>query len=354
MTTWRELGPALARGEKLTYNQSRAIMSKIMSGEFGEVELASFLSILAFRGVDVTELRGLADEMQDRAEAISLPQNVVDIVGTGGDGANTVNISTMAAIVIAGAGVPVVKHGNRASTSASGSADVLEALGVNLAVGPTRIVDAFDKAGIAFLFANLFHPSMRHAAHVRRTLGFPTAFNVLGPLTNPARPDASAVGVARADAAPLVAGVFAERGSSAFVFRGAEVGLDELTTVENAQIWVVQRGRVSKRTVSLTNLLDLQPARLEALRGGDPADNAASARRVFAGEEGPVADAVALNAAIGLMAGLAGKDADQTGPNWHDLETFDEGLQVCFTRARNALKSGGAARTLSAWVEATN
>ena len=186
----REWGPIIASliaGEALGYDQSYWLMDQVMSGELGEARLASFLTAMAIKGATVEEIHGLADGMQDHAQRVDLPSRALDIVGTGGDGYKTVNISTMSAIVLAAMGIPLVKHGNRASTSKSGSADVIEALGVNLDVEVDQLRSIFDEVGIAFLFANKMHPSMRFAAPVRRALGFPTAFNVLGPLTNPRR-----------------------------------------------------------------------------------------------------------------------------------------------------------------------
>lgn len=358
MTQWAQLAPILAAGQDLTYQQSRDLMGLIMGGELGEVRLSAFLSMIAVRGIAVNELHGLADQMQAEAQKIDLPSESVDIVGTGGDGAHTVNISTMAAIVIAAAGYPVVKHGNRASTSSSGSADLLEALGVDLNLNNQQIRRSFQQANIAFLFANKFHPSMRHAARVRRDLGFPTAFNVLGPLTNPARPRASAVGVARAEAAPLVAGVFAQRGSNAFVFRGLETGLDELSTVEEARIWAVQDGEVLETEVNPASLLHIPRAALQDLRGGDAHDNARVAHRVFAGEEGPIADAVALNAALGMMAASASGLVPEggqvfTATTWTDPEILVAGLREGYEHAMGVLSSGRAANTLETWVNST-
>lgn len=343
MSSWEDIAQDLSAGKTLSYGQSRELMAAIMSGSLDEVRLASFLSFLALRGVEVPELRGLADEMRSLALPIDVPQNVVDIVGTGGDRANTVNISTMAAIVIAAAGLPVVKHGNRASTSACGSADVLEALGVNLELEIPQIVDVFNETGIAFLFANKFHPSMRHAARVRRELAFPTVFNVLGPLTNPAKPDVSVVGVARQGAAPLVAGVFAERGTTAFVFRGTELGLDEVTTAEPTEIWEVRDGKIKHMVVDPAEIAGLPRTTVEELRGGTPAQNAEIARNVLAGMPGAVSDAVALNAALGIMA--ADEQTD---------ESFEDRLGKAVGAAQRVLGDNSAAATLDRWVAATN
>lgn len=348
MTLWGGLAGDLVAGRELAYGDAYKLMGQVMAGELGDIRLASLLSVLAARGVSTDELHGMADAMRDRARRINLPAASVDIVGTGGDQAHTVNISTMAAIVIAAAGVPVVKHGNRASTSASGSADVLEALGVNLDLRPSQIEGIFPHTGIAFLFANKFHPSMRYAATVRKELGFPTAFNILGPLTNPAQPQANAIGVAKEAAGPLMAGVFARRGTNAVVFRGADHGLDELTTTESAQIWEARDGHVSHSWFDPARELGLTPADLADLRGGDPRDNARAAREVFGGQAGPIADAVALNAAAGLVAaqGIGGK----TPPS----QPFAKRLAKEYALARRILESGAAEEKLERWVELSN
>lgn len=339
MTQWDDVAGKLVSGGELSYRQAYDLMTEIMAGELGDIRLATFLSLLAMRGVATEELAGLADSMRDQARRIDLPVDSVDIVGTGGDQAHTVNISTMAAVVIAAAGTPVVKHGNRASTSASGSADVLEALGVNLDLNNEKLEEIFPQTKIAFLFANSFHPSMRHAAAVRRGLGFPTVFNVLGPLTNPARPRASAIGVANADVAPLVAGVFARRGSSAMVFRGATRGLDELTTTDSAQLWHAVDGKVTYREFDPATEFGMARAKLEELRGGSPAHNAEIARRVFDGQEGPITDAVALNAAAGLVAANGHSDGDVI-----------EQMRAALVPAQEAIFGGAAAKTLDRWV----
>jgi anthranilate phosphoribosyltransferase len=341
MTTWESVAPDLVAGGQLTYDAACDLMGQIMDGDLGEVRLASFLSLLAMRGVGTNELHGLADAMRDRARPVSLPSNVVDIVGTGGDQAHTVNISTMAAIVIAAVGVPVVKHGNRASTSSSGSADVLEALGVNLQTTPKQLAESFSKARIAFLFANNYHPSMRHAAAVRQALAFPTVFNVLGPLTNPARPEASAIGVANLDLAPLVAGVFARRGNRALIFRGTERGLDELSTIEPAAIWEVRGGETQKQIVDPAEILGVSRSVLDDIVGGDPSENAKAALDVFGGATGPVSDAVVINAAAGIVA------------YEHNAEgkTLVERLTDAATRARAAITEGKALETLHTWAK---
>jgi anthranilate phosphoribosyltransferase len=275
--------------------------------------------------------------MLEQATAVQLPMSTVDIVGTGGDGAHTVNISTMAAVVTAAAGVPVAKHGNRAASSSSGAADVLEALGVVIDLPAEAVARCVAEVGIGFFFAPVFHPGMRHAAAARREMGIGTVFNFLGPLTNPARPAAAAVGCADARMAPVLAAVLAGRGMRAVVFRGDD-GLDELTTATTSSVWLVRGGEVVPDRVDPSALgMEAPPA--GALRGGDAAVNAAVFRRVMAGGRGPVRDAVLLNAAAALMA------FDEQPARLHD------GLAAGLTRAAAAVDDGAAGALLDRWIE---
>lgn len=242
----------------------------------------------------------------------------------------------MSAIVLAGTGAKVVKHGNRAASSASGASDVLEKLGVNLELTPQRVAEVAEEAGITFCFAVKFHPALRHVATARGQLGIRTVFNFLGPLTNPARVKAQAVGVAHARMAPIVAGVFAERGHSSLVFRGDD-GLDELTTTSTSRVWVVRDGRVTEETFDPRDVgIELVP--VEALRGADASYNADVARRLLAGEKGPVRDAVLLNSAAALEALEPGEGA------------LAERLRAGMDRAAEAIDSGAARRVLERWV----
>nr|NLD41399.1 anthranilate phosphoribosyltransferase [Actinomycetales bacterium] len=338
--SWPDLTARLIQRQDLTAEETGWGMDQVMSGNTSPVQLAGFLTALATKGENTEELRGLADAMLQHARRIEVSSNALDIVGTGGDRARTVNISSMAALVLAGAGVPVVKHGNRASSSASGSADFIEALGVDLSLSLEDVAAALGEVGITFLFANLFHPSMRHAATARRELAVGTVFNVLGPLTNPARPRANAIGVASAHHAPLVAGVLAERGSSALVFRGRDNGLDELTSTSVNQVWVVRGGTVSYEEFDATRL-GLTPSTVADLRGGDPEYNAEVGRGVLAGKPGVITDTVLLNAAAGLIA--YGHEGTTEGT----LEDrFDRALRI----ARAALTDGRAQAVVDHWV----
>lgn len=317
-------------------------MSQIMSGEATPAQMGAFLIALAKKGETVDEIVGFRDAILNVAERIEIDPQAVDVVGTGGDGHGTVNVSTMASVVIAASGTPVVKHGNRAASSKSGASDVLGALGVNLDVTPAQIEQVFDKVNIAFIFAGRFHLGFKHAASVRRELGVPTVFNILGPLCNPVRPIASAVGVADHQNAALIASVFATRGAAALVFRGDD-GLDELTTTGHSRIWEVSRGNVAEHDLNPLEL-GLKKASIQDLVGGDAAHNAQIARRVFSGEPGAVRDIVLLNAAAGMVAYDLSMDAQQM-----DVP-IRERLQARLETARETIDSGAAETLLEQWV----
>lgn len=339
--TWPHLLATLLRGEELSTADTAWAMGEIMSGSAGPAQVAGFAIALRAKGETPAELSGLVEAMLTHAVPVDLPAELrataVDVVGTGGDLAHTVNISTMASLVVAGAGVRVVKHGNRAASSSCGTADVLEFLGLPLELGPEAVATCVAEAGIGFCFAARFHPGMRHAGPVRRELGVPTAFNFLGPLTNPARPRAGAVGCFDARMAPVMAAVFAARGDSALVLRG-EDGLDEFTTAAPTRVWAAQGGTVSEALLDATDL-GVPRATLADLRGGDVAYNADAVRRLLAGETGPVRDAVLVNAAAALAT---------QGPLHTDLT---EALRAGLLRAADSIDSGAAARTLERWIE---
>jgi anthranilate phosphoribosyltransferase len=329
------LGRLLAR-EDLSAADTAWAMREIMTGEATPAQMAAFVVALRAKGESPDEVAGLAATMLEQATRVHLPQPTVDIVGTGGDGAHTVNISTMAAVVTAATGVPVAKHGNRAASSSSGAADVLEALGVVIDLSADAVSRCVAEAGIGFFFAPVFHPGMRHAAAPRREMGIGTVFNFLGPLTNPARPVAAAVGCADARMAPVLAAVLAGRGSRALVFRGDD-GLDELTTATTSAVWVVRNGEVEAERVDPA-VLGIPEPEPGALRGGDATVNAAVFRRVVDGERGPVRDAVLLNAAAALAA------FDERSERLHDA------LAAGMARAAEAVDDGRAAALLDRWV----
>ncbi|MFJ8127211.1 anthranilate phosphoribosyltransferase [Streptomyces hydrogenans] len=338
--SWPVLLNGLLEGRNLSADDTAWAMDLIMSGEATDAQIAGFMVALRAKGETVEEISGLVRTMYAHANTIEVPGPAVDIVGTGGDGAKTVNISTMASIVVAGTGTKVVKHGNRAASSASGSSDVLEKLGVNLDLTPARVAAVAEEAGITICFAVRFHPSLRHVAAARGQLGIRTTFNVLGPLTNPARVKAQAVGVADPRMAPIVAGVFAERGNSALVFRGDD-GLDELTITGTSRVWVVRDGAVREEVFDPRDV-GVAYAPLEALRGADASFNADVARRLLAGETGPVRDAVLLNAAAALTALEPGEG------------TLAEQLRAGMARAAESIDSGAARASLDRWVAATH
>ncbi len=346
--TWADVLTALISGQDLDLDRSSWAMDQIMSGNASHSQVAGFLVALRAKGESVAELRGLADRMIAHARPIEVDGDTLDIVGTGGDRAHTVNISTMSSIVCAGAGATIVKHGNRASSSSSGAADVMEALGVRLDLTPEQVASVVEQAGITFCFAQTFHPSMRHAAVTRKDLGVPTAFNVLGPLTNPANPRFRAVGVADARVAPLVAGVFADRGQQAAVFRGDD-GLDELTLSTTSTLWWIHDGEITQHVVDPT-ALGLERAPLEALRGQDAAYNATVVRQVIEGAHGPVRDAVLLNAGVALALVAAGSGGDRFGAGHPDV---DSALRAGIRRAADAIDSGAARAALDRWIAAT-
>lgn len=329
------LSDLLARRD-LSAEQTTWAMGEIMSGRATGAQIAAFAVALRAKGETPAEVTGLAAGMLAHANRIGHPGRAVDIVGTGGDRANTVNISSMAAAVAAAAGVTVVKHGNRAASSSCGAADLLEGLGVVIALPPEAVERCVAEVGIGFCFAPVFHPSFRHTAGPRREMGVPTVFNFLGPLTNPAQPAAGAIGCGDPRMAPIMAQVFAQRGQEVLLFRGDD-GLDELTTTTTSAVWVVRAGEVTCDQVD-PGALGIDPADAAALRGGDVPVNVEVARQVFAGRGGPVTDAVALNAAAALAA-----HAGLTGDVHADLAA---GLR----RAREAITSGAVADLVDRWV----
>ncbi|TVZ03089.1 anthranilate phosphoribosyltransferase [Trebonia kvetii] len=355
--SWPALIRALIGRQALTAEQTSWAMNEIMEGAATPAQIAGFGVALRAKGETAAEMSGLAASMLSFATPISIPGPVTDLVGTGGDGAHTVNVSTMATIVAASAGVRIVKHGNRAASSACGAADVLEALGVVIDLPPTATEELFAEIGVAFLFASLYHPSFRHAGPVRSQLGVPTAFNYLGPLTNPARPTSLAVGVADPLMGPVLAGVYAARGVSALVFHGG--GLDELTTTGPSTVWIAAEGTVSQ-TAFDPAALGLPRSTLADLRGGDPAHNAAVVRAVLAGDAGPVRDIVLLNAAAAIAAadGLgeltAARTADPDATAVATGEALVKVLSEGLARAATAVDSGASATLLARWVETSD
>ncbi len=356
VTSWPELIGALLARESLDSARTAWAMNQIMAGAASPAQIAGFAVALRAKGETPAEIGGLIAAMLAHAAPLRIPDEVraraVDTCGTGGDRSNTVNLSTMAALVVAGAGVPVIKHGNRAASSACGSADLLAELGVAIDLPPAAVEACLQAAGIAFCFARIFHPAMRHVGAPRAEIGVPTAFNILGPLTNPAEPGAQAIGVADARLAPVVAQVLADRGTRALVFRGDD-GLDELTPTTTSTIWVIpghpagdgtagdsatspRRERFDPRDVGI-HVPDIA-----ALRGADAPHNAAVTRALLAGEPGPVRDAVLLAAAASLVAASGPTEAPVT-----------EQIAEALPRAAQAIDSGAAAAVLARWADAS-
>ena len=333
---WRSVLTELTARRDLSGEQAAAAMAEVFAGAASPAQISAFIVALRMKGETVEEMTGLVQAMLAAAEPVPLPDDLrarlVDTCGTGGDRSGTINVSTIAAFVVAGAGVPVAKHGNRAASSRAGSADVLEALGVRIDLGPDGVARCLAEAGIGFCFAPRFHPSMRHAGPVRRELGVTTVFNFLGPLANPTRPPHQVVGVSDPRMAGRMAGVLAANGAvRALVVHGSD-GLDELTTTGTSTVVWQEGGEARTLTVDPA-ALGLAPATREQLLGGDAAANAASLRAVLEGTRGAHRDIAVLNAAAGLVA--AGAAA-----------TLDEGVAA----AQRSLDEGGAAAALERLV----
>jgi anthranilate phosphoribosyltransferase len=304
---WPTILNRLIQGEDLTSGEASAALSEILAGSATSAQIAAFATALRIKGETVEEMAGLVRTMLDHAEPVPVPDalDVIDTCGTGGDRSHSVNVSTMAAFVVAGAGANVCKHGNRAMSSSSGSADLLEALGVVMDLGPEAVVRCIETAGMGFCFAPRYHPALRHAGPTRRELGVATVFNFLGPLANPARPRRQVVGVSNPAMASKMLGVLQANGATRAMVVYGHDGLDELTTTTTSTALELMDGAVRTLTVDPREH-GLAPASPEDLKGGDPATNAEITRRVLGGEKGPRRDVVLLNAAAGLVtAGLA-------------------------------------------------
>lgn len=340
------LAAVLARTD-LSVSEATSVMAKVMAGELTDAQIAAFLVALRAKGETVDEVVGFRAAILDNAVSLDIPPTVLDIVGTGGDpyGA-VVNVSSIASIVAAAAGVPVVKHGNRAASSSSGASDLLGELGVNLELSPEQVKAVFDRVGLTFVFAAKFHPGFRHAATARKEIGVPTVFNILGPLCNPVRPEASAVGVSSLERVPQMAGVFRTRGATALLYRGDD-GIDKMTTTGYSRVWEVTRGEVVEHVIDVEEL-GLPKASIEDLLGKDPAHNAQLATSVLAGEAGPVRDIVVLNTAAGLTAFDLSNDHSQ-----QDIP-LKQRLIANIERASAVIDSGSARSTLDAWIDASH
>lgn len=327
----REAIVKLAAGGSLEQDEAAATMEQIMAGEATPAQIAAFVTALRFKGETVDEIAGLAGVMRQRALQVSTRHTVVDTCGTGGDESGSINVSTTAAFVVAGTGVKVAKHGNRAMSSQSGSADVLEALGVKLDLGPEGVATCIDEVGIGFMFAQAFHPAMRHAAPVRREIGIRTIFNILGPLTNPAGCCHQVVGVGDPALLPKMAGALGRLGSiHALIVHGG--GIDELSISGPSQIAELVGGQVREYEIT-PELLGLGRAPADAIRGGTAQENAVALRRILDGSPGPQRDVILLNAAAALLAG-------------DRVDSLAAGIAL----AAESIDSGGARRALDGLV----
>ena len=345
--SWPHILDTLVNGSDLTISESTWAMEQVMAGLATSAQLAGLLVALRIKGETVDEIVGFRDAVLAHALTLDIDPMALDIVGSGGDPYGAVlNISSVASMIVAASGVPVVKHGNKGASSASGASDVLTSLGLNVELSPARVAEVFRETGITLAYAATFHPGFRHAGPTRRELGISTLFNILGPLCNPARPEASAVGIASLERVPLVVGVFQTRGATALVYRGDD-GIDKLTTTGHSHMWEITRGSVTEHDIDPLEL-GIARSQIEDLLGGEPDHNAGVIRSVLAGDTGPVRDIVLLNAAAGLVAfGLAQDPEQQRVPI---LDRLAAGLAV----AADAVDSGAAERKLAQWVAATN
>ena len=325
-------------GQDLLPKEAQDLMREVLEDRAEKEVLKQFLLALKNKGETAEEVAALVAQMYNHCAPIVIGERAVDTVGTGGDGAHTINISTTAAIIAAAAGSRVVKHGNRAASSKSGAGDLLEALGVAINLDGEKVAKTVSELGIGFCFAPIFHPAMRFAAPARKELATSTVFNILGPLANPARPKAAAIGVANERMHLVMAQVLADRGVEGFVFRGDD-GLDEITLATTTSVLTIGGGEISSDRIDAKDF-GLANAPISALVGGDAKENAAITKAIFAGEKGAPRDAVLLNAA----AAIAAFDGDST-------KSIQERISVSLIKASAAVDSGAATNLLAKWVK---
>lgn len=347
--SWKEILKLVSGGQDLDSTQAHWAMSQMMSGTATDAQIGGLAIGLRTKGETASEISGMVSAMLENAILVSLDRNAVDVVGTGGDGAHTVNISTMAALTVAGAGIPVLKHGNRAVSSKCGTADVLEACGVAIDMPPTLVSSCVASAGIGFCFAPAHHPAMRYAGPARSQLGVPTVFNVLGPLANPGQPQAALLGCADKRLAPVLAQVQRDRGKQSIIVR-SDSGLDELSTDTTSQIWDVTSGELRHEILD-PRALRLRPSTLEDLRGGDANYNASVLMDVIQGRKDGkfeiIRDVVALNAAATMVAYDASTGEERFGPV---TESATMRIARALSVAYHSLDSGSAGMVLELWV----
>lgn len=343
---WPALLGKVISGDSLTVAEAATTMRSVMNNELSEARLAGLLVALKSRGETVDEVVGFRDAILEAAEPIKISTDAVDIVGSGGDPIGVINVSSIASIVVAASGIPVIKHGNRAASSASGANDVLTELGINIGLDSERVAKVFAEIGLTYINAMVFHPGFKNAANTRGQLGIPTIFNVLGPLCNPARPEANALGMAQAERIPLVVGLYQQRGATALVYRG-EDGIDKLTTTGHSRVIEVSRGSVTEHDFDPREI-GFTFSSLESIRGGSPAENASLALRVLKGEPGAARDIILLNSAAGIIAHRLSHNPAEREISF--VERMSDAVEV----ARAAIDSGAAKSKLDAWVSATS
>ena len=337
---WKQTLAKLNSGLDLETDEIQAVMRQILQGSADTEDVKSFLLALKAKGEIAEEVSALVAEMYRHSAPISITERAVDTVGTGGDGAHTINISTTAAIIAAAAGARVVKHGNRAVSSRSGASDFLEALGVVPGLDGKGVERTVRELGIGFCFAPIFHPAMRFAAPARKELGVPTVFNILGPLANPAQPKAAAIGVANERMHLVMAQVLADKGCDGFVFRGDD-GLDEITLATTTSVLIIGNGEIKSDRIDAKDF-GIAQAPLEAIVGGDAAENAEISRAIFKGERGAPRDAVLLNAAAAIAAFEGNFNQD-----------IRSRINAGLARASEAVDSGAATELLNRWAALT-
>ncbi len=343
---WSTILAELLERRSLSVADASKAMTDIMNGDVSEARLAGFLIALRAKGESVDEVVGFRDAILSAALPLDVSSDAVDIVGSGGDPVGVINVSSIAAIVVAAAGVPVIKHGNRAASSKSGANDVLTSLGINVLLEPDRVARVFAEIGVTFVNAMVFHPGFRNAGPVRHELGIPTIFNVLGPLCNPARPQANALGMSNATRIPLAVGLFQQRGATALVYRG-EDGIDKITTTGHSKVFEVSRGSVTEHDFDPREV-GFRYSAIDDIRGGSPDENAALSRQVLSGEKIAARDIIVLNSAAGIVAHRVSKNPAERDRSF--VERMSEAVDI----ATHSIDSGAASAKLDAWVAATN
>lgn len=338
--SWKSNLTKLVKGEHLTAEETAWFVDDLMKGNADPAAVGAVLATQQQLGLTAQEVSGAAQAMVAHAVPLQVDRECTDIVGTGGDGAHTVNLSTMGAVIAAAAGVTIVKHGNRAASSKCGAADCLEALGLPLELAPEAVAEVADEVGITFAFAKTFHPAMRFVGPVRAALGVPCVFNVLGPLTNPAKPKHMAIGCANRAMSPIMAQVYADSGQTGMVYTSHE-GLDEMAPTGPISVWEFKDGAVTECEFNPIEALGLAPVTLDDLRGGEPAYNAQAALDLFDGKDVPFKTTALLNAASAIVAD--GNLIDATA-------SLDDRFREAYAIAEDSVNSGKARALLDEWI----